>query len=253
MTIFQLLFLAIKLCFRSSLQVKLENISLRSQLAALHCNIVDGKRAKPRVNNLFRKLWVFLSNHLTDWQSALMLATPETVIRWHNRAFKFYWRHKSQGGRPKISRETIALIKRIHAENPTLSPEKIHERLLALNIADAPAPNTIAKYIKHKPKPPTEKQKRSWQTFLHNHAKDIWSMDFFTVSTLTFKILYVLIIISHERRKIVHFAVTDSHAAAQWVIQQARNATSFGEQPKYLIHDNHPVMVKRQSGRYRRL
>ena len=241
MSIFQLLFLFARLCFSSNAQDKLEIISLRSQLAFFKCEIADGKRTKPRGNNLFRRLWVFLSKNLTGWQSALVLVTPETVIGWHKRAFKHYWRHKSQGGRPKTSPETISLIKRLHAENPTLSPEKIHERLVALNIADAPAPNTIAKYIRHKPKPPTEKQKQSWQTFLHNHATGIWSMDFFTVSTLTFRILYVLIIISHERRKIEYFAVTDSHATAQWVIQQIRNATSFGQQPKYLIHDNAPV------------
>jgi len=128
-----------------------------------------------------------------------MLVKPETVIGWHKRAYKFYWRRKSQGGRPKISHETIALIKRIHKENPTLSPEKIHERLVALNIADVPAPNTIAKYIRYKRKPPTDKQMQSWKSLLRNHAKGIWSMDIATVSTLTFKTLHILLIISHSQ------------------------------------------------------
>jgi len=158
-------------------------------------------------------------------------------LGWHKKAFKLFWRRKSKGGRPKVSPTTIALIKRIHKENPTLSPEKIHERLIALNIADAPAPNTISKYIHVPRKPSTAKQQQSWKTFLHNHAGDLWAMDFAVVPTIAFKPLYVLLIISHGRRKIEHVAVTE-HPTAQWLIQQIRNATAFGHQPKYLLHDN---------------
>ena len=113
-----------------------------------------------------------------------------------------------------------------------------------LNITDAPAPNTIAKYIKENRKPPTKKQTQSWKSFLHNHANSIWSIDFAVVPTLAFKPLYVLFIISHGRRKIEHFAVTE-HPTSQWVIQQIRNATSFGMQPKYLIHDNGQPFVSK--------
>ena len=95
------------------------------------------------IANRFRKLWVLISKCYFGWKDALILVKPETVIGWHKRAFKLYWRRKSKGGRPKISHTTIALIKRIHKDNPLLSPEKIHERLIMLNIADAPAPNTI--------------------------------------------------------------------------------------------------------------
>ena len=78
---------------------------------------------------------------------------------------------------------------------------------------------------------------QSWQSFLENHRKEIWSMDFAVVPMLTFKILYILVIISHERRKIEHFAITE-HPTAAWMKQQIREATAFGRQPKYLIHDN---------------
>jgi transposase InsO family protein len=227
----------------------LEIIALRSQLAIFHCEIISRKTTKPRVNNLFRKLWVFLSQNLNNWQSALMIVKPETVIGWHKRAFKFYWRRKSKGGRPKISNATIALVRRIHKENPTLSPEKIHERLVALSIIDAPAPNTIAKYICNKRKPPTEKQLQSWRSFLRNQAKGIWAMDFAVVTTLTFKVLYVLLIVSHDRRKIEYFAVTEQ-PSARWVIQQLRNAMPFGKQPKYLIHDNDPVFTAKLFQRF---
>ena len=237
MHFFQILRNLIKTHFMSSIQKDLQILALRSQLSVLQQQLINNKITKPRFDDRFRKLWVFLSKALPDWKSALMLVKPETVLRWHRRAFRLFWRRKSKGGRPSISPATIALIKRIYKENAMLSPEKIHERLLALNIADAPAPNTIAKYIKEKRKPPTDNQRQSWKTFLRNHAKGISALDFAIVPTLSFKALYVLLIISHARRKIEHFAVTE-HPTAERLIQQIRNATPFGNQPKYLIHDN---------------
>ena len=221
----------------SEAQKDLEILALRSQLAVLQEHLLNQKIPRPRLNSHFRRLWIFLSEAYPGWKDALVLVKPETVIGWHRKAFKVYWRRKSKGGRPKISPATIALIKRIHKENPTLSPEKIHERLVDLAVNDTPAPNTIAKYLPSIRNAPTDKQKQSWQTFLRNHAKDIWSMDFAVVPTLTFKPLYVLLLISHGRRKIEHVAVTDCPNAS-WLIQQIRVATSFGHQPKYLLHDN---------------
>ena len=204
-----LLFSIFRLFFKSDVEITLENIALYSQLALFQEQTINRKRAKPQVTNAFRKLWIFLSKNLNNWKTTLVLVKPETVIGWHRRAFKFYWCRKSKGGRPKISYETIALIKRIHKENPILSPEKIRERMIALNIVDAPAPNTIAKYIRPKRKEPTQRQKQSWKAFLQNHAESLWSMDFAVVTTLNFKVLYVLLIISHKRRKIEHFAVAE--------------------------------------------
>ena len=223
--------------FMSSSEKDLEIIALRSQLAIVHQKIINRKISKPRFTAEFRQLWVLLSKLFPAWKSALVLVKPETVISWHKRAFKFYWRCKSKGGRPKISQSTIALVKRIHRENPTFSPEKIHERLVALSVTDTPSPNTISKYIRGKRKPPTNAQKQSWLSFLRNHANGIWATDFAVVPTLTFKPLYVLLIISHCRRKIEHFSVTENPNAL-WVTQQIRNATPFGHQPEYLIHDN---------------
>jgi len=245
MFILQFLFHFIHRHFKSDAEKTLEIIALRSQLALYQCQVTDGKRPRPKITQRFRKLWVFLSGNFGDWASTLTVVKPKTVILWHRRMFKYYWRNKSRYGRPVASVEIIALIKRINKDNPTLSPEKIHERLVSMNICDAPAPNTIAKYIKYKRKPPTEKQKQSWQNFLRNHAKGIWAMDFATVTTLTFNVLHVLIIVSHERRRIVHVAVTE-HPTTQWVIQQIRNATPFGIQPKYLLSDNGSVFTSKQ-------
>jgi len=237
MNILQLLCSLVKLRFMSDAQKDLEILALRSQLAVFQEQMVNKKIIRPNVNDRFRRLWVFLSKVLPNWKSVLVLVKPETVIGWHECTFKRHWRDKSKGGRPPIPKDTIALIKRIHKENPTLSPEKIHERLVDLAIVDAPAPNTIAKYIRGKRTRPTEKQVQSWQSFLRNHAKDIWAMDFAVVPTLAFKPLYVLLVVSHGRRKIEHFAVTN-HPNAPWLIQQIRNATAFGHQPNYLLHDN---------------
>jgi hypothetical protein len=111
-----------------------------------------------------------------------------------------------------------------------LSSEKIHERLLLLNIADAPAPNTISKYIRPAPETPSGKRSQSWQAFLKNHAKDVWAMDYAVVPSFSFKILYILLVVSRDRRKIKHFAVTP-HPTAAWLIQQIREAAPFGRRP----------------------
>jgi putative transposase len=224
--------------FMSDIAKDLEILALRSQLSIFQQEILNHKSNKPRFTHAFRQFWVLLSKFFSNWKSSLFLVKPETVIKWHKTAFKFYWALKSKKpGRPKISRKTIALIKRIHIENPLLSPEKIYERLIDMSIIDAPSPNTIAKYIKNIRKPPSSKQKQSWKTFISNHTKGLWAMDFFIVPTLYFKVLHVLIIINHERRKIEHFAIT-SVPTSSWVIQQLKEATPFGKHPKYLLHDN---------------
>lgn len=222
----------------------LEILALRSQLSLVQERISNGKIPKPRFKPALRCLWVLLSKYFSGWQASLILVKPETVIGWHRTAFKFFWKLKSKPGRPKISLKTIALIKRIHKENPLLSPEKIHEQLVNLGVTDAPAPNTIAKYIPKIRKAPTDKQRQSWAIFLKNHSKGIWAMDFFVVPTLCFQLLYAFLIVSHDRRKIIHFAVTANPSSA-WVIQQIREATPYGETPDYLIHDNDSIFTAR--------
>ena len=227
----------------SSIKKDIGITALRSQLSLCHQQIINQKMQKPLPTPAFRQLWVILSKLSHDWESYLILFKPETVIGWHKKAFKFYWMKKSKKpGRPKISPATIALIKRIHKENPLLSPEKIHEKLVDLSVLDAPSPNTIAKYIKGIRKPPASKQKQSWRTFLDNHRKGIWAMDFCVVPTICFKVLYIFIIISHDRRRIEHFAVT-SNPTSVWVAQQIREATPYGVVPEYIIHDNDTILT----------
>jgi putative transposase len=128
----------------------------------------------------------------------------------------------------------------IHAQNPLWSPERIHDQLVDLGFTGVPCAKTIAKYVPEIRKPPSERTRLSWKTFLMNHAHTTWAVDFFTVTTITFRVLYVLIVISHGRREIKGIAVT-AHPTADWAVQQLREATPFDEQPKYVIHDNDPV------------
>ena len=223
----------------------IEILALRSQLSIVYQQRINKKISGARVSPAFRILWVFLSKHFSDWKSHLVIVKPETVISWHRKAFKLYWKRKSKPGRRCISNQTIALIKRVHKENPLLSPEKIHEQLCNLNISDAPAPNTIARYIKNIRKHPSDKQRQSWKTFLKNHRKGLWAIDMLVVPTICFKVLYVLILVSHDRREIKHFAVT-TNPYSSWVIQQVREATPFDESPGYLLHDNDGVFVSKQ-------
>jgi len=235
----------IKALFLNNMAKNLEIIALKSQLALLTEQLENKKIKKPQSNKAFRELWVLISKFHPDWKPLQSIFKPDTVIRWHRSAFKFHWKRKSKRvGRPPISKEIIDMIRAIHKENPLLSPEKIHEMLVSLGIINAPAPNTITKYIPSTRKPPSQKQQQSWKTFLKNHSKDIWAMDYFTVPTIRFKILYVLIIINHGNRKIEHFAVT-TNPNLHWVKQQLRNATPYGYKPKYLIHDNDPVFVSK--------
>ena len=112
--------------------------------------------------------------------------------------------------------------------------------MVSLGMIDIPCPNTIAKYIPIIRKPPSEKARQSWKTFISNHMHDTWAMDFFTMPTITFKMLYVFVVINHSRRQIVHIAVTQ-HPTMNWTVQQLREAMPFGNQPKYLISDSDSI------------
>lgn len=214
-----------------------EIVALRSQLALYQLQQEKGIITKPRRTPSFRLIWILLSQVFSGWKDVLCIVKPETVIRWHRAGFRMYWRYKSRpkNGRPAVTVEMRRLIRKIHADNPLWSPERIYDQLVELGF-DPPSPNTIRKYLL-KPTRGRGESSQSWKTFIDNHMEVTWAMDFFTVPTLTFRTLYVFIIVSHERRKIIHFGVTQ-HPTMLWVIQQLREATGFGIQPRYVIRDN---------------
>ena len=167
----------------------------------------------------------------------LVIVQPETVVRWHRMGFRLYWRWKSargQPGRPKVARELRDLIRRMSRENSTWGAPRIADelRLLGYDLCRA----TVAKYIARMSNPPSE----TWKTFLKNHAKDIAAIDFFLVPTVTFRLLYCFVVLSHDRRRVIHFNVTE-HPTAQWTGQQIVEAFPFDTAPKYLLRDNDSI------------
>jgi len=209
----------------------LENLVLRQQLAVL-------KRRHPRPHiELFDKFfWVLASRFWAGWKQALIVVSPETVVRWHRAGFAMYWRVISRRrgviGRKHIPKEVRDLIFRMVAENPTWGAPRIHGELLMLGFDLSE--RTISRWIKRAPKNP-EPAKR-WLAFLRNHREAIAAMDFFTVPTIAFRLLYCFFVISHDRRCILHFNVT-RHPTSSWVVQQLREAFPFGSAARFLLFD----------------
>jgi transposase InsO family protein len=210
-------------------------LAAESQLAvALNHAGVSAKHRRRQFTPAFRMLWVALSKLLDGWEDLVHLMKPETVKRWHTRAFRLLWRWRSRPGRPPLCFEMQQRIRRISRENPLWGPDRIRDTLLLLGY-DAPCAETIRRYMvkPRKPRPRTT----NWLAFLRNHLDVSWAIDFFTVTTLGFQVVYVFLAFDHARRTVLRFAVT-SHPTMEWVIQQLREATPFGKQPRYVFRDN---------------
>ena len=209
-------------------------LAIESQLAA-ELNRASGRRKRHYTfSPAFRILWVMLSKFLDGWEQLVHVMKPETVKRWHTRAFRAWWRWKSRPGRNPVAPELQQLIRRLSKENPLWGAARIRGVLLLMGY-EAPGEDTVRKYMvkPRKPRPATT----TWLTFLRNHPDCSWAIDFFTVTTLRFQVLYVFLVFDHARREVVLFAVTPN-PTLEWVIQQLREATPFGEQPRYLFRDN---------------
>ncbi len=216
---------------RSSLKTQhvlaLENLALRQQLA-----ILRRRTKRPQLTKTDRAFWVALSRLWTGWQGTLIVVKPQTVIAWHRKGFKLYWTWKSrkEGGRPRLDVTIRRLIRQMANDNATWGAPRIHGELLKLGF-DVSEP-TVSRYMPRRRKPPSQ----TWRTFLLNHRKDLVSIDFFVVPTVTFRLLYVFVVLEHERRRIVHVNVTDG-PSARWTGQQIVNAFPYDSAPKYMIRD----------------
>jgi len=207
-----------------------ENLVLRQQLAVL-----KQRHLRPRLTDVDRLFWVILSTTWLDWREALHIVQPETVIRWHRQGFRYYWRWKSRRrGRPKVDLQVRELIRRMCRANPLWGAPRIHGELLKLGIEVSEA--TVSKYMIKRRGPPSQ----TWRTFLDNHGKEIIALDFFTVPTATFRILFVLIILSHDRRRILRVNVT-AHPTAAWTARQLQEACGLDETPRYLLRDRDAI------------
>lgn len=192
---------------RSRAALHLEVLALRHQLQVL-------QRSQPRrvrLANADRWLWAWLSRSWLAWRTALVIVRPETVIAWHRQGFCWFWRWKSRRriGRPAVAADIRALIRSMSETNPLWGAPRIHGELLKLGLDVSQA--TVAKYMTRRTAPPSQ----TWRTFLANHLDQIAAADFFVVPTATCRLLFVMVILIHQRRRVVHVAVTD-HPTAAW-------------------------------------
>jgi len=194
------------------------------------------RRPRPRLTVFERVFWILAQRFWSGWKQALIIVSPETVVRWHRAGFALYWRAISKArrviGRKRISKELRELIFRMAAENPSWGAPRIHGelRMLGLDVSE----RTISRWMKRAPRDP-ERAKR-WLAFLRNHREAIAAMDFFSVPTLRFSVLYGFFVISHDRRQILYFNVT-KHPTSLWIVQQLRESFPFESSPRFLIFD----------------
>jgi transposase InsO family protein len=185
-----------------------------------------------------RLFWVVLSRYWPKWTSVVHIVQPATVIRYHRQGFRYYWRWKSRRcGRPGVDREIRQLIQKMSLANPLRGAPRIHGEFLKLGIDISES--TVSKYMVRRRGPPSQ----DWRTFLQNHSKELISLDFLTLPTAGFKVLFVLVILSNDRRRILHFSVTEQPTAA-WTAQQLVEACGLNEKPKYLIRDRDAIYGK---------
>ena len=210
-----LLAAAASAAFQSRATLQLENLALRHQLGVLRRSV-----KRPKLTSADRLLWVWLCDVWSDWRSALVIVKPATVIGWHRRGFRLFWTWKvrrGQAGRPPVPKSVRELIRKMGRDNPLWGAPRIHGELLKLGIDIGET--GVGKYLARGRKPPSQ----TWRTFLENHVKTMVSVDFFTVPTIRFQVLYVFLVLAHDRRRIVHFNVT-AHPTADWTAQQLREA-----------------------------
>ena len=217
--------------FRSRHDLLLENLALRQQLS-----LMVRKRPRRRPTLSDKLFWAFLSRIWSGWKRTILVVQPKTVVSWHRAGFKLYWkwisRSKMNVGRRPTSVELRELIFRMVAENPTWGAPRIHGELQMLGFEVSE--RTVLNWMRKAPRNP-EPAKR-WMAFLSNHREAIAAMDFFTVPTLTFGVLYGFFVIAHGRRRVLHFNIT-RHPTSAWVSQQLREAFPYDSAPRYLIFD----------------
>jgi transposase InsO family protein len=225
--------------FRSRQDQAIVELALRQQLV-----IYARRHPRPRIAPLDRAFWVALSRLWPRWKSVLVIVQPETVVRWHKRRFRAYWRSISTPGpgRPPISEATKALIIRMATENRWRA-RKIQAELSKLGIGVSLA--TISRYLPKAESDPGCQQR--WTTFLRNHRDLIAGMDFFVVPTVRFQLLYVWFAIDHGRRRILHLNVTENPTAC-WVTQQLRDAFPNDPMHRFLILDNDAIFSPQVAG-----
>src|ERR1700730_10083394 len=212
--------------FRSPAVVELENLALRHQLHVL-------RRQRPgrlRLIAIDRLLWVWLYRLWPRCLDTMVLVKPATVVQWHRQCFRLFWRWRSRSGRPSVDREVRDLIRQMNTANPLWGAPRIHGELLKLGIEVSQA--TVAKYMVRRGGTPSP----TWRSFLRNEAIGMAAIDMFVALSVSFRLLYVMIILTHGRRRIVRFDVTQ-HPTAAWLAQQVIEAFPWETALSFLLRD----------------
>jgi transposase InsO family protein len=214
--------------FKTKARLEAEIIMLRHQLNVLRRRVP----VKPKLVVADRPLFVWLYRLFPAVLNAVTIIRPETIVRWHRTGFRLYWRWKSrsQGGRPNIPGEIRRLIREMSLANRLWGAPRIHGELLKLGIEVAQS--TVAKYMARSGRGRSQSRK----TFLHNHSAGIGAMDFLVVPTVGFRLLFVFVILKHQRRRLISLTVT-ANPAAEWIARQITEAFPWDEAPDYLIRD----------------
>ena len=219
--------------FQSRAHPHLEILALRQRLAMVN----QTRRKRLRFHCGQRLFWICLYRLWPGCLQKLRAFKPDTLVRWQRKGFRLCWTWKSRcrrDGRPPISPEVRKLIRTMSWDNIGWGAPRIHGELQLLDIHVSQA--TVATYMVHHPKAPSQ----TWRTFLDDHIKDLVSVDFFTVPTATFRIMYVFLVLRHDRGEVVHFNVTE-HPTAQWTAQQMVEAFPWDPAPRYLLRDRDKV------------
>jgi transposase InsO family protein len=229
--LFQALFSLAMATIKTREDLVLENLALRQQI-----EILQRTGGRPRATKADRVFWVALSKIWSGWRDSLVVFTPATVVAWHRKGFKLFWTWKSRVrlGRPGIDPEVRELIRMMNAANPLWGPPRIHGELLKLGFDVSQA--SVSRLLVRRRKP----RSQTWRAFLDNHTRDIVSCDFFVVPTAVFRVLFVFMLLRHDRRQVVHFGVTANPTSA-WTGQQLVEAFPWDTAPRYLLHDRDAI------------
>src|SRR5712691_944467 len=212
--------------------IVLENLALRQQLAVLTRTV-----KRPQLRSTDRLFWILLAKGWQDWRSALIVVQPDTVVRWHRQWLRRHWTRLSRRrrpGRPSASSAIRALVSAMTIANPLWGAPRIHGELAKLGITVSE--RTVSRLLRRPRRPPSQ----TWRTFLTNHVATLVSMDFFTVPTLTGRVLFVLVLLTHQRRRVIHVNVTE-YPTAVWTAQQMIEAFPEDTAPRWLLRDRDAI------------
>ena len=218
--------------FVTRLSMNMEIVALRHQLL-----VYRRTSKRPRIGQSDRVFWSILSKLWPAWREALYFVKPATVIAWRHRKFREHWARlcgAGTPGRPRVDRTIVRLIRDMSKANPLWGSPHIEGELKKIGIQLAKS--TIEKYMLKSRRPPSP----TWRTFLNQHLRELVSIDFFVVPTVKNTLLYVFLVLAHDRRRVIHFNVTEN-PTAKWTAQQMIEGFPWDTAPKYLLRDRDGV------------